>query len=234
MINYKHNSTEHTAINLAQVARHNGKEGDTYATREAVQLLDEYYKVNSQAFSIDTLTPLSYRDLPMRQAIFRLEDEYCSTPQQTKQLAILNSAIELESQLLEYKILVPVLPDIHHWNFTRPQDTERPYRFTPNGKQSLTAAWEELRYAGLLSNPYDPEKIEFDADFVLDPQRMSDQAKVISQATGLSRERLLHTVFVNAAQVMGRRIVNGTSQGQAAPTYWADLADTSEEALTLC
>ena len=54
------------------------------------------------------------------------------------------------------------------------------------GKEIIINAWPELRYAGLLCNPYDPAKPEFPEGFVLNPDRLSRQAGVISLETGYS------------------------------------------------
>ena len=138
----------------------------------------------------------------------------------------------LEAELLLGQTLVPVVPDIHHWDFTK--DTpDSDYTFEGPKNRPLIEAWKELRFAGILSNPTDPTKPKFGADFVLDPTRLARQVHVIGGATGLSETRLLQTAFVNAAQVMGRRIVHDTPVGQLPPSHWVAFASTTKRALEM-
>ncbi len=221
------------ATNLAQIARDNDGARDNVAMKKAVELLQEYYSADNEAFSAANLKPLSFRDGAMHKAIDLLENTDDRSAVQTSQLTVLKSAIELEAELLLDTNLTVVAPDIHHWDFSRPSDLESDYTFGGPGGRPLIEAWPELRYAGLLSNPHDPTKPEFDADFVLNPQRLSDRAAEVAEQTGHTRERLLNTVFVNAAQVLGRRVVHGTPENQVAPAFWVSLADTAQKALDL-
>lgn len=230
MIEYLGRGSEQISTDLAGLARENNGKRDSIATDIAVDLLQDYYRVDQKAFA--SLKPLAFRDGAMHQAIVQLEGTEERTVEQNGQLTVLKSALALEAELLDGTELVPVVPDVHHWNFTRPDDVDTPYQFSFPENRPLIEAWKELRYAGLLSNPHDPTKPEFDADFVLNPKRLAAQAQVVADKTGLDNDRILQSVFVNAAQVMGRRIVHGTPEGQVAPKYWVDLANSAKSVLS--
>lgn len=185
------------------------------------------------AFDPVNFKPLSFRDAPVHAAVAKLAAVQSLDESGQAQLAVLSEALTVEERLLGNTPLVSVLPDLHHWNFAidGPPTYSNPYELKLTGKEIIINAWPELRYAGLLSNPHDPCRPEFDESFVLDPYRLLRQTEVISLETGLSRERLLQTAFVNAAQVMGRRIVYGTPEGQCKPDFWVKYANTARVAL---
>lgn len=224
------------ATNLADIARDNNGARILEADEIAVGLLQEYYYTDNKAFAAENLKPLAYRDGAMFQAQQNLERLETRTTEQDEQLTVLNEAIELEAEFLSNTPqLVIVVPDQHHWKFTRPEGEENlsePYKFDP-GTTPLIEAWPELRYAGLLSNPADPSKGDFDTKFVLDAQRLADRATNISNLTEHSAKHLITSVFVNAAQVMGRRIEYGTPEGQYTPSHWVAQAETAKKALEL-
>lgn len=222
------------AGNLADLAIQKRHGSDDIATEIAATLLTQYYTADNTAFDSSALKPLSFRDGAMHQAIEKLSAVEHPTTEQASQLKVLKSAVTLEADILLNSDRVPVAPDIHHWDFTRSPAASAlnaPYSFNGPGKRPLIEAWPELRFAGILSNPYDPSKPEFDAGFVLNPVRLQRQAQIVSKETGLDETRLLQTVFVNAAQVMGRRIVQGTPEGQVGPSYWVELADSAKKAM---
>ena len=227
---------EYLVQNLAQLARQSHKDGDQEATEIAVGLLQEYYYTNNKAFAPENVKPLSFRDGPVHKAIETLEATENRTPEQNGQLTVLKEAVEIEADLLLNTQLVVVAPDIHHWDFTAvrtPSDMDTPFKFEGPGTRPLIQAWAELRYSGLLSNPADPNKEGFDASFVLNPQRLADRANDVAHATEHTKERLLNSVFVNAAQNLGRRITFGTPEGQFGLSHWVAQADAAKQALTL-
>ncbi len=218
-------------LNLAELAI-SGPNGDAQASIIASQILDDYYAADKAAFAAENLKPLSFRDAPMHKAVQDLENAKNLSPEQQGQLSVLKEAITLEEQLLLMADIVPVAVDIHHWRFTSP-DGLKAYHFAEPAVGSLVAAWQELRYAGLLSNPQDPLQPAFGSGFVTSAERLAKQAEVFSVCTGLRKDRILKSVFVNAAQVLGRRIVNGTPEGQVAPQGWVELAGATKAALDL-
>ncbi len=223
------------ATNLAEFGRVNGGAHILRADEIAVGLLQEFYHADNKAFASENLKPLSFRDGAMLEALKTLKDTEGADVNQDSELYVLEDATLLEKTLVEGEPLVVVAPDQHHWKFTRPSGVENlgePYKFDL-GTTPLIKAWPELRYAGILSNPADPSKPEFDAAFVLDPQLLFDRAANVSRLTEHTTKRLLQSVFVNAAQVMGRRLVYGTPEGQFTPSHWVAQAQTAKQALAL-
>lgn len=203
---------------LSHIARF---EDDKGAMRHIVLALDEFYK----NFKPEEVNSLSFRNYPIDKAIEKLAAESLSD-ENASHLQILRTALTVQEGLYDENNPVIVIPDLSHWRFKLNEGEDACTLKEYEGLPPIYA-WEELRYAGVLSNPYDPTKPEFPAHFVLDSGRLSEQVDVIVEETSLDRARILKTVFVNSAQNLGRRISFGTPEGQAAPSYWDCLSKVS-------